>query len=287
MKTKSICVILMAVMLAAVAFAAVGCGESEPQSVVLATTTSTQDSGLLDVLLPEFEEKYNAKVKTLAVGTGEALEMGEKGDADVVLVHAKASEEEFVKNGYGFERVEVMHNNFIIVGPEADPAGIKGGTDPVEAFKKIAAAGAEGKTVFVSRGDDSGTHKKELQIWEEAGIDPAGQPWYLDTGQGMGETLNVASQKQGYTLTDDSTFVFTENLDLVELVKGEKILFNQYGVIVVDPDKVGVETNKEGAGDFVEFLTSEEGQQMIEEYEAKGQKLFTPNAKGETRGMGE
>ena len=181
-----------------------------------------------------------------------------------------------------------MYNDFIIVGPESDPAGIKGLESAVEAFKKIAAAGAEGNDVFVSRGDDSGTNKKELKIWAEADIDTEGQSWYLDTGQGMGQTLIVTDEKQGYTLSDRATYIATQNLELVILVEGDKTLFNQYGVIVVNPDKhEGLKLNTEGAADFVEFLTSEEGQDLIGSYKMEGEVLFKPNAKSETRGMGE
>lgn len=260
-----------------------GCGESEPTTLVLATTTSTQDSGLLDVLIPEFEKEYNVKVKTLAVGTGEALKMGEKGDADVLLVHSKAAEEEFVKNGFGLERVQVAYNDFVIVGPQDDPATIKGENSAAEAFEKIAAAQA----TFVSRADDSGTDKAEKKLWQEAGIDPKGQPWYIETGQGMGETLTVTNEKNGYTLSDRATFVTRPESNLVILVEGDQALFNQYGVIVVNPEKhPNLNLNTQGASDFVRFLTSEEGQKMIGDYQKSGVVLFHPNATGESDGMG-
>lgn len=283
LKRMTVLVLLAAIIMTAAV--SVGCGGGEPTAMILATTTSTKDSGLLDELIPVFEKEYNHTVKTLAVGTGEALALGEKGDADVVLVHSKASEEEFVKNGFGLERVEVMYNDFIIVGPPGDPAGIKGDKSAADAFKKIAAAGA----TFVSRSDDSGTHKKELLLWKEAGVDPNGQPWYLETGQGMGETLNISNQKQGYTLSDRATYiVMREGFQLEILVEGDKSLFNQYGVIVVNPEKhEGLDLNTKGAGDFVQFLTSEEGQEMIGDYKMEGEVLFTPNAKGETRGGAE
>lgn len=283
LKRMTVLVLLAAIIMTAAV--SVGCGGGEPTAMILATTTSTKDSGLLDELIPVFEKEYNHTVKTLAVGTGEALALGEKGDADVVLVHSKASEEEFVKQGFGLERVEVMYNDFIIVGPPGDPAGIKGDKSAADAFKKIAAAGA----TFVSRSDDSGTHKKELLLWKEAGVDPNGQPWYLETGQGMGETLNISNQKQGYTLSDRATYiVMREGFQLEILVEGDKSLFNQYGVIVVNPEKhEGLDLNTKGAGDFVQFLTSEEGQEMIGDYKMEGEVLFTPNAKGETRGGAE
>lgn len=276
----------------AVAFSAVlglvGCGKGAPTEVILATTSSTQDSGLLDVLLPEFEKQYNHTVKTIAVGSGEAMEMGKQGNADVLLVHAKASEEEFVAAGYGLQRVEVMYNDFIILGPSADAAGIKGEKSAVEAFKKIAAAGDADKAVFVSRADDSGTNKAELKIWKEAGIDPVGKPWYIGTGQGMGETLAIADEKQGYTLTDRATYIAREGNKLVVLVEGDKALYNQYSVIVVNPEKhPGKDLNVTGAGDFCEFMTSEQGQKMIDDYRLQGKQLFYPNAKEETRGMGD
>lgn len=283
MKIVSLLMVLLA-LAAASLFVAAGCGNSKPTTLVLATTTSTQDSGLLDVLIPAFEKQYNVKVKTLAVGTGEALKMGEKGDADVLLVHSKAAEEEFVKNGFGLERVQVAYNDFIVVGPAADPAGIKGDKSAVDAFKKIAANGA----TFVSRADDSGTNKAELAIWKAAGIDPKGQPWYVETGQGMGETLTITDQKQGYTLSDRATFVTREGtVKLVILVEGDKALFNQYGVIIVNPGKhPNIKLNTAGAADFVEFLTSEKGQEMVGAYKKNGVVLFHPNASGQTRGMG-
>jgi len=280
----------VSIVVAVIALAAVssvvagGCGKSEPTTLVLATTTSTQDSGLLDVLIPAFEKQYNVKVKTLAVGTGEALKMGEKGDADVLLVHSKAAEEEFVKNGFGLERVQVAYNDFIIVGPAEDPAGIKGDKSATDVFKKITAKGA----VFVSRADDSGTNKAELAIWKAAGINPKGQPWYVETGQGMGETLTITDQKLGYTLSDRATFVTREGtLKLVILVEGDKALFNQYGVIVVNPARhANLKLNTIGAEDFVEFLTSKKGQTLIGSYKKNGVVLFHPNTSGQTRGVG-
>ena len=280
----------VSIVVAVIALAAVssvvagGCGKSEPTTLVLATTTSTQDSWLLDVLIPAFEKQYNVKVKTLAVGTGEALKMGEKGDADVLLVHSKAAEEEFVKNGFGLERVQVAYNDFIIVGPAEDPAGIKGDKSATDVFKKITAKGA----VFVSRADDSGTNKAELAIWKAAGINPKGQPWYVETGQGMGETLTITDQKLGYTLSDRATFVTREGtLKLVILVEGDKALFNQYGVIVVNPARhANLKLNTIGAEDFVEFLTSKKGQTLIGSYKKNGVVLFHPNASGQTRGVG-
>ncbi len=280
---------LLIVTLLCAGLAASGCGKGSPTTLVLATTTSTQDSGLLKELLPVFDKKYNHKTKTVAVGTGEALKMGEKGDADVVLVHAKEAEEEFVKAGYGLQRVQVMYNDFYILGPSGDPAGIKGDKDAVDAFKRIAEAGQAGKAVFVSRGDGSGTNIAELAIWKKAGVEPKGRPWYVVTGQGMGETLTIANQKQAYTLSDSATYLFRKDtLSIVLLSEGDPMLFNLYGVEVVNPEKnPGIKLNTEGAGDFVEFLTGKEGQKMIGDYRIEGVQAFHPNAKGETRGMGD
>lgn len=252
--------------------------------MVLATTTSTQDSGLLDVLLPEFEEEYGAQVKTVAVGSGEAMKLGEQGDADVLLVHAKAAEEEFVKEGYGLERVEIMYNTFQVVGPDADPAGISGMKDASEALARIASTGS----TFVSRGDDSGTNKKEIELWKEAGVEPAGRSWYVESGQGMGETLTMASEMQAYTLSDDATFLsMKDNLGLEVLAAGDAALRNPYSVIVVNPGKhPGLELNVEGAGDFCWFMSGPEGQEMIGSYKVEGETLFHPDAKEQTRGPG-
>lgn len=286
MNRKSTLVLLLMVAIVA-SLSACGCAgkEAKNTNIVLATTTSTQDSGLLDYLLPEFEKEYGYTVKTIAVGTGEALRMGESGDADVLLVHARDAEEEFVKDGYGLERVEVMYNDFVIVGPESDPAGIKEMDSAVDAFERIAGGGS----TFISRADDSGTNKKEIQIWEEAGIDPEGQPWYVETGQGMGDTLTVTSEKEGYTLSDRATYLSKKDaLQLVILVEGDKTLFNQYSAIAVNPEKhPNLDINVEGAGDFIEFMTGEKGQDMIGSYKKYDTVLFTPNAKGETRGMGD
>lgn len=285
-RNLTIVITLLAVLSASLALA--GCGNGKPTTVVLATTTSTQDSGLLDVLIPAFEKQHNVKVKTLAVGTGEALKMGERGDADVVLVHSRDAEEKFVADGFGLQRVQVMYNDFIIVGPQPDPAAIKGDKSASDAFKEIAAAGSAGTAVFVSRADDSGTNKKELALWKEAGIDPKGQPWYVETGQGMGETLTITNQKQGYTLSDRATYLARKaNLSLVVLVEGDKGLMNQYGVVVVNPDKLpNVKLNTEGASDFAKFLTSKDGQDLINGYKINGTVVFHANAKGESDGMG-
>ena len=216
--------------------------------IILATTTSTRDSGLLDVLLPIFEEQTGYKVKMVAVGTGAALAMGEEGNADVLLVHAPASEEELMAKGFGIQRDLIMHNDFIIAGPADDPAGIKGMTSAAEAFAKIEAA----KSTFVSRADDSGTNKKELAIWRTAGVTPEGD-WYLESGQGMGDTLRIASEKFGYTLTDRATYLANQaSLELDIMVEGDPVLLNIYHVIVVNPEK-WPKVNFEGAKAFAAF----------------------------------
>ena len=240
--------------------------------IILASTTSTQDSGLFDELLPAFQKAYpQYTVKVIAVGSGEAIKLGESKDADVLLVHSPAAEKEFVEGGYGTERRDVMYNDFIIIGPESDPAAIKGLTSAAEAFAKISNA----KATFFSRNDKSGTHTKELAIWKAASISPEGT-WYQSTGQGMGETMRIASEKDGYTLADRGTYLSAKDkLALVILVEGDKVLFNQYGVIPVT--EAG---NLQGANDFADWITSSDGQEVIREFgvEKFGQPLFIPNA---------
>jgi len=243
--------------------------------IILATTTSTQDSGLLDVLLPAFQAATGYNVKTVAVGSGQALTMGEEGNADVLLVHAPASEIVFMDGGFGTDRWLVMHNDFILVGPAADPASIKG-MGALEAMQALATSGA----TFVSRGDDSGTHKKELDLWKKAEVDPAGQAWYLETGQGMGATLIIASEKAAYTLTDRATYLANQdNLQLVILSEGDPTLLNVYHVIAVNPEKWPA-VNADGAAAFADFLTSVDGQSLIAVFgvEEFGQPLFIPDA---------
>lgn len=241
--------------------------------LILATTTSTVDTGLLDELVPLFEKENGAQVKTVAVGTGEALKMGERGDADVLLVHSKKSEEELVAKGFGVKRIPVMHNDFVIIGPQDDPAKIKG-SSAVDAFKKIMAA----KATFVSRGDDSGTHKKEKAVWEAAQVSPSGS-WYIQSGQGMGETIRIANEKRGYTLADRGTFLASQGIDLVVLVEKDSILLNPYSVIAVNPEKYP-KVNSKGAESFIEFLTSPRIQEMIGEFgvDKYGEPLFVPDA---------
>ncbi|HKL13485.1 MAG TPA: substrate-binding domain-containing protein [Halanaerobiales bacterium] len=241
--------------------------------LILATTTSTENSGLLDVLIPPFEEKFNTRVDVVSVGTGKAISLAENGDADIILVHARAAEEAFVEAGYGVNRRDVMYNDFIILGPASDPAGISGMEDAGSAFKKI----SETSSPFVSRGDDSGTNKKELSIWSGVGIESSGN-WYIETGQGMGASLNVANEKQAYILADRGTFLaYKADLDLEILVEGDPELFNPYGIIPVNP-AVHNHVNYQMAMAFVGYITSQQGQKIISEYTAYGEVLFNPSA---------
>ncbi|MBK9374288.1 MAG: substrate-binding domain-containing protein [Holophagales bacterium] len=251
---------------------------SAQPSLILATTTSTQDSGLLDDLLPRFEAATGIRVKTIAVGSGEALAMGRRGDADVLLVHSRAAEDEFMAQGFGSLRLDVMYNDFVLVGPPADPAGIRG-LPAADALKRVADKGA----LFVSRDDRSGTHARELGLWKQAGIDPAGKPWYVATGQGMGETARVASEKRACTLADRGTFLaLRRSLDLAILVEGGEELRNSYRVIVVSPEKHPKVRAKE-ARRFAEWLVTPEAQKAIGAFgrQKYGQPLFVPDAKKE------
>ena len=254
---------------------AAGCTPANKGTLILATTTSTQDSGLLDVLVPLFEKESGYTVQTVAVGTGEALKMGEDGNADVLLVHAPSSEVAFMDAGHGKERLLVMHNDFIIVGPASDPAAVKG-LKPPDAFKAVYDAGA----AFVTRGDDSGTHKKELGLWSKAGLDPKGAAWYIETGQGMGASLTVASEKGAYILTDRATYLANKaNLQLEILVEGDNSLLNVYHVITVNPEKYP-KLNYQGALAFAKFMTSASTQSVIASFgvDKFGQPLFYPDA---------
>lgn len=257
-------------------FASYGSAE-EPQNkdIILATTTSTVDSGLLDVLVPVFEKQTGYRVKTISVGTGQALAMGEKGEADVLLVHAPDSEKKLVDAGVVSNYQLVMHNDFIVVGPADDPAGIKG-KPSVEAF----AAFATKKALFISRGDDSGTHKKELSIWKKAEVTPKGEPWYQETGQGMGATLLMASEKNAYTLTDRGTYLAQKtNLKLDILSQGDPSLLNIYHVMEVNVEKFD-KVNAKGAKAFVEFMIDPKTQEMIGLFgkDKFGEPLFFPDA---------
>lgn len=245
-------------------------------NLILATTTSTQDSGLLDVLVPMFQEKTGYLVQTIAVGSGEAMRMGEDGNADVLLVHAPASEVAFMEAGNGTDRFLVMHNDFIIVGPVSDPARIKGLTSAIDAFTAIYESGSP----FITRGDDSGTHKKELALWKSAGLDPAGQAWYIETGQGMGASMTVASEKEAYILTDRATYLANkDNYHLDLLVEGDTSLLNVYHVITVNSGK-WPKVNYGGALAFASFLTDPATQNVIADFgvDKFGQPLFYPDA---------
>ena len=247
-------------------------------SIRLASTTSTENSGLFAYLLPIFESETGIKVHVIAVGTGQAIKIAENGDADVLLVHHKPSEERFVSEGYGIDRRDVMYNDFVLVGPGADPAGINGMIDAVAALARIAALGRP----FVSRGDDSGTHRAERRLWREAGIDAsvASGAWYWETGSGMGATLNTAVAMNAYSLSDRATWLsFRNKAELVILVQGDKRLFNQYGVIRVNPAR-HPHVKAAAAKAFVDWLTSEAGQTAIADFKVDGQQLFFPNAKG-------
>ncbi len=247
-----------------------------PDRLILATTTSTQDSGLLDYLLPDFEKEFNTSVDVIAYGTGQALQIGKDGNADVLLVHSRAQEDAFMEAGDGARREDVMYNDFVIVGPETDPAGIKGMTSAVDAFKKI----AETKSPFISRGDKSGTHTKELGIWKKAEITPEGD-WYQSAGQGMGEVLTMANEQQAYTLSDRATYLArTKNgLGLGILVEKDSSLLNPYGVITVNPEK-GPQINADLATKFLEWIISVPVQEKIEQFgkEEFGQSLFVPDS---------
>ena len=245
--------------------------------IIVQSTTSTQNSGLFDHILPKFIEKTGIEVRMVAVGTGQALKNARNGDADVVLVHSKPDEEKFVTEGWGVKRHDVMYNDFVIVGPKADPAGIVGLKDADQALEKI----AEAKASFASRGDNSGTHKAELRLWAKTDVDPgeSSGDWYLETGSGMGATLNTAVGKHAYTLTDRGTWLSFANKDDFEvLVEGDPKLFNQYGVILVNPEKHPRVKAEKGQA-FVDWLTSSEGQRAIASYKIDGQQLFFPNAR--------
>jgi len=244
--------------------------------ITVASTTSTEQSGMFKHLLPIFQKKTGIEVRVVALGTGQALDMARRGDADVVFVHATAAEEKFIAEGHGVKRLPVMYNDFVLVGPKSDPAKVAGGKDIVEALGKIQAQAAP----FVSRGDRSGTHMAELALWKVAGIDIAKDkgPWYRDTGQGMGPALNTASSMNGYILTDRATWISFKNRgDLTIVVEGDKRLFNQYGVILVNPAKHS-HVKKDLGQAFIDWVVSSDGQKAIADYKIGGEQLFFPNA---------
>jgi tungstate transport system substrate-binding protein len=254
------------------------------KNIILATTTSTQDSGLLDVLLPIFEKKTGYFVKTIAVGSGQAMAMGQKGEADVLLVHSPAAEKKFMEEGYGVNRRLVMHNDYIIVGPPNDPAGIRGMKKASEAFKKIADSGS----IFMSRGDNSGTHAKEKDIWKAAGVKYEGEKWYQQTGLGMGQTLAVSAEKKTYTLADRGTYLaLKKNLGLDILVEGDAILLNIYHVIEINPQK-WPKVNAAGAKAFADFMVSKGTQGIIKTFglDKFGSSLFFPDAGKKVEDLG-
>jgi tungstate transport system substrate-binding protein len=271
----------LAALVVAVAVALPACGDDDGEGgassppdrgrLLLATTTSTRDSGLLDELLPQFERQSGCTVKTLAVGSGEAMELGERGDADVLLVHSPEDEEEFMADGHGAIRKPVMHNDFVLLGPADDSARIEHAENAPDALTRI----SDQEAAFASRGDDSGTHTKELSLWEAAEVEPSGS-WYFETGQGMGETLTIADQRQAYTLSDRGTFLATENLDSELLVEGGEELLNPYHVIVVEGDDV----NRECARAFSTWITSPRTQRAIGRFGVAeyGEQLFVPDA---------
>jgi len=239
----------------------------------MSTTTSTEDSGLLKVMLPPFEKANNLKMDVISVGTGKALKLGENGDVDVVFVHSRPAEDKFVADGFGVDRKDVMYNDYVLLGPKSDPAGVKNAKSAVEAFKIL----AEGKAPFISRGDESGTHKKEKKIWKDSGITPKGA-WYIEAGQGMGAVLQMANDKQGYTLADRGTYISQAGkLDLVIVLEGDKALFNPYGIIAVNPKK-HPKAQYDLAKKFIAYLTSPEGQKIIADYKINGKQVFFPNA---------
>ena len=276
--------VLLAVGLAPVPLAARSSDAARPSSppsarapeLILATTTSTQDSGLLDVLVPVFERQTDYRVKAISVGTGQALALGERGEADVLLVHAPESEKRWMAAGHGLDRLLVMYNDVVVLGPAGDPAGLAGATSAADVMQRIAAGGA----LFVSRGDNSGTHQLELQLWRAIGLDPKDQPWYLEVGQGMGQTLTIAHDRQAYTISDRGTYLARRSaLDLRILAEGYPSFLNVYHVMTVNPDK-GPQINLEGARAFASFLVTPSTQALIGEFgvDRFGQPLFFPAA---------
>ena len=249
---------------------------SATDSIIVQSTTSTANSGLYDYLLPMFEQDTGIRVNVVAVGTGQAIKNARNCDGDVLLVHAEAAEREFVEQGYGLERHDLMYNDFVFVGPPDDPAAIAGGRSAIEALGRISAGGSR----FASRGDDSGTHKKEMALWRKAGIDPSGASgsWYLETGSGMGATLNAAVGSGAYTMTDRATWIsFNNKQDFTIQVEGDPELFNQYGIIMVNPAKCGA-VRQQAARRFVDWMLSPQGQNAIASYRRDGQQLFFPGA---------
>ncbi len=284
MKRLNTLTLLMAAAALLGAFLTASPAGAASKNLILATTTSTQDSGLLDVLIPVFEKESGYFVKTIAVGSGQAMAMGEKGEADVLLVHSPEAEKKFMEKGAGSTRRLVMHNDFVIVGPAGDPAKIRGEKTSAEAFKKIAQSGS----IFLSRGDNSGTHAKEKGLWKGAAVTPEGQKWYQQTGLGMGQTLNVAAEKKGYTLTDRATYLaLKKNLGLDILVEGDAKLLNIYHVIEVNTEK-WPKVNGPAAKAFADFMVSKKAQEMIGKFgvDKFGAPLFFPDAGKKPESLG-
>ena len=274
---KRVCATVLVVLFAVTGVFASGETEqpmgAEPERLRLATTTSTENSGLLGELLPAFEEQHNVIVDVVAVGTGAALELGRNGDVDMVMVHAPGLEREFVSEGYGVERVGFMYNDFVILGPENDPAEIAGMESVADAFARI----AETESTFISRGDNSGTHTKEKNIWAEAGVEPEGS-WYREAGQGMGAVITITNDQLGYTLADRGTYLaYRGDIGIDVVVEGDPLLFNPYAVIAVDPEMHG-HVKRGLAQALIDFVVSDEGQEIIGSYRVEGEQLFVPDA---------
>jgi tungstate transport system substrate-binding protein len=281
--------VVAAILVASIVFYTANLTSTTRPRLVIATTTSTVDSGLLDYLKPYFDKRFNADMTWLYLGTGQAIAVASRGDADILLVHDREKEDAFLASGNGIHRVTVMYNDFVIIGPMNDPADVRGAGSAVEAFKRVAEAGEAGKAYFVSRGDNSGTHALEMKIWSAAGIDPRGRGWYVEAGQGMSPTLRISSEKQAYTLSDRGTWVklksaLGEALRLQILFEGDKMLLNPYGLILLNPQKYP-QVNSELAEKFFLFMVSEEGQRLIESYRVAGEQVFFP-AFGRAEGIG-
>jgi len=272
--------VVAAILTASIVFSTTNPTSTTRSRLVIATTTSTVDSGLLDYLKPYFDKRFDADMTWLYLGTGQAIAVASRGDADILLVHDREKEDAFLASGNGTHRATVMYNDFVIIGPANDPANIRGAGGAVEAFKRIAEAGGSGKTLFVSRGDNSGTHALEMKIWSAAGLDPRERGWYMEAGQGMSSTIRISSEKQAYTLSDRGTWVklksaLGEALRLQILFEGDKMLLNPYGLILLNPVKYP-KINSELAEKFFLFMVSKEGQRLIESYRVAGEQIFFP-----------